>query len=117
MRDFVLALPRKWNILSLLTLFIQTVFCICVLYLDLHLDNMESTRLYIGFFQAVIGLFLVCFCLIALHFLWKTLIVFYILCSIILNLACAVMFILIQVSEDIQYYNGNLFESKDYLVY
>ena len=102
---------RKWRVACWFFLLFQAILCIGVLFLDLNLDNMESTKIYIGFFQALIGILLICFCALALYFQWKTIIIFYIVCSIILNLACGIMFILVQLSEDIQYYDGSFFNN------
>ena len=107
MREFLVQQqPRRWVFAGWCLLLLQVFLSIGVLFLDLNLDNMESTRIYLGFFQALIGILLSVACALALYFLWKTVIVLYIVCSIILNLAVGVMFILVQLSEDIQYYNG-----------
>lgn len=103
---------RIWKYICFTCLIINCFLCGGVLFLDLNLDNMESTKIYIGFFQALIGISLSFICSLAIYFHSKTPVVFYAVCSIILNLACLVMFVLVKLSEDFQYYNGKYYNNE-----
>jgi len=67
---------RIWLIFSYILLFIQCALSVVVLYLSLHLDNMESTKIYLGFFQALIGMVLALLCVFAIKITSKTLVIF-----------------------------------------
>lgn len=97
---------RTWKITCFFCLFMDSLLCGGVLFLVLNLDNMELTKIYIGLAQSIIGLFLIFICSLGIYFNSKTPVVFYVVCSLILHIASAVMFILVKLSEEVQYYNG-----------